>query len=594
MIPLSATGPAEVRIRLEGTLGRAIDASRANRLRSFVSGIESDPITLFSPTRKAESTAGDWYGEHAGKWLIAASLAAQQTQNAELLTIIESVADFLAGSQEADGYLGTYGSEGPRFTRIETEGSRTWDVWTHAYLLLGLLRVHRILPKEAYRKCGDRVIELLRHVFVDKGRPIVRYGNHQGLSSLIVIHPLAEWTRAFGDSAGANLAERLLESVSDLDPIGKLLRGDDVASIGTGKVYQIAWLLEGMVALGLATGRQDLLEAAKRGWASIRSCHLTLGGGPWGGIGRHKEVFNDPTYFSPYGMVETCSAMAWIGLNQALHAAEPSPEYPEEVERTVFNTVLGAADPNGEDWAYFTFPNGRRNPTYDWACCKSSGAMALEMASLTFYRPFEGGLLVDGFAPGTATIQTESGGNVTATQRTNYPADGVVEFSLASESGLGEVRIRIPSWAASPSVAIDGVPGPVCVPGTYLRLDLSARKEAVIQLQITMPIRVHRAVHSIDHHGQEIVRDDYFAITRGPLAYATGLLDGYKRSETLRAPHLNLESRLEVGEVGEGELGPRVTLRLPDHGPVEFWPYVEAGGRSQGTWRSTWLGVAWQ
>ena len=35
---------------------------------------------------------------------------------------------------------------------------------------------------------------------------------------------------------------------------------------------------------------------------------------------------------------------------------------------------------------------------------------------------------------------------------------------------------------------------------------------------------------------QEVLHFDYLAVTRGPLVYATGLIDGYKIEETLRMP----------------------------------------------------------
>ena len=52
--------------------------------------------------------------------------------------------------------------------------------------------------------------------------------------------------------------------------------------------------------------------------------------------------------------------------------------YAEEIERSAYNDLLGAQAPNGEDWCYYSFPNGRRVHTTYWRCCKSSGAMALE------------------------------------------------------------------------------------------------------------------------------------------------------------------------------------------------------------------------
>ena len=114
-------------------------------------------------------------------------------------------------------------------------------------------------------------------------------------------------------------------------------------------------------------------------WRNIRDHHLTLGGGPWGGVAhRSREVFNPAAVFSPYGYVETCSTLAWIQLNRELLGITGEAAYAEEIERSAYNDLLGAQAPDGEDWCYYSFPNGRRVHTTYWRCCKSSGAMALE------------------------------------------------------------------------------------------------------------------------------------------------------------------------------------------------------------------------
>lgn len=590
----TATPGMAIRMNLDGPLGQAVEASQSGRLRTFIKGPQSDAIALFHPGRRAESTAGDWYGEHAGKWLVAATAAALRAGDEELSENVGRIADALVEMQEPEGYLGTYAAAGPRFTRADSAGKRTWDVWVHAYAMLGLIEAHRLHSNSRFLESAMRVADLLMACFGDNPARILAYGNHAGLSSLIVIGPLSRLASRTGERKYADFAETLLDGAVSLDPAGRLLRGDDIAAIGTGKIYQLAWLLQGMAALSREVSRPEWLAAAKRGWECIREAHLTLGGGPWGGVGRHKEVFNDPGFFSPSGMVETCSAMAWIDLSQELHAIEPDPRYPEEIERTLYNTILGAADPNGEDWDYFTFPNGRRNPTYNWACCKSSGAMALELGASAFYSPFGDGLSIDLFGPNRAQVGTPSGAWISVEQETRYPADGDILIRISADSEIGPVRLRIPNWARPTRLEVDGVPGPAAVPGTYLEVDLSSRRQSVLRIEFEMRALVHKVAQTIDHHGQEIVRDDYFGMTRGPLAYATGLIDGFKKCETVRAPHLNLDSRFEFGETPEHGLGPAATLRLPDRAAIEWLPYVDAGGRRPGAWRATWMGVAWQ
>ena len=62
-------------VRLDGVLGEAIEASRRGRLSRFITDEDSPAIALFQPARVEANLEGDWYGEHAGKWLIATAKA---------------------------------------------------------------------------------------------------------------------------------------------------------------------------------------------------------------------------------------------------------------------------------------------------------------------------------------------------------------------------------------------------------------------------------------------------------------------------------------------------------------------------------------
>ena len=62
-----------------------------------------------------------------------------------------------SASKTPDGYLGTYAPsrrfmqqqrKGPR-SWDGAPGKRTWDIWTHSYLILGMLEVHRYFPDTA-------------------------------------------------------------------------------------------------------------------------------------------------------------------------------------------------------------------------------------------------------------------------------------------------------------------------------------------------------------------------------------------------------------------------------------------------------------
>ncbi|MGH6611569.1 MAG: beta-L-arabinofuranosidase domain-containing protein, partial [Burkholderiaceae bacterium] len=142
------------RVQLNGLLGAALAANHAGRLSRFITDENSPAIALFAPARAEKNHAGDWYGEHAGKWLYAASKAAARTGDAALAKSVHRVADYLVSVQQPDGYLGTYAPERrfmhpqppPLRTWDGAPGRRTWDIWTHSYVILGLLEVHKHFP----------------------------------------------------------------------------------------------------------------------------------------------------------------------------------------------------------------------------------------------------------------------------------------------------------------------------------------------------------------------------------------------------------------------------------------------------------------
>ncbi|HZX26953.1 MAG TPA: hypothetical protein VFF16_07795, partial [Telluria sp.] len=61
--------------QLGGLLGEALAANLRGRLAHFIVDEHSPAIALFAPQRRHENREGDWYGEHAGKWLVAAAKA---------------------------------------------------------------------------------------------------------------------------------------------------------------------------------------------------------------------------------------------------------------------------------------------------------------------------------------------------------------------------------------------------------------------------------------------------------------------------------------------------------------------------------------
>lgn len=590
-------------VTLGGVLGEALAANHRGRLSRFITDETSPAIAIFAPDAMAANEGGDWYGEHAGKWLAASARAAARSGDTALLGRVRRVADWLIERQAPDGYLGNYPPP-RRFTTRHPEkpvswngepSLRTWDIWTHAYLTLGLIELWRVTGEERYLAAARKIGDLVWRALTENGLNITDMGNHFGLSATVMLDPALELYFACREQRYLDLALKIVEQAEGERHnrlLSQALAGADPSEIATGKAYQLLWNLVGLAKLYRATGDEKYLIAVRNLWSAVREHHLTLGGGPWGGVAhRSREVFNPAGVFDPNGYVETCSTMAWIQLNRELLGILGEARFAQEIERSAYNDLIGAQAPDGEDWCYYSFPNGRRVHTTYWRCCKSSGAMAIEeLPGIAYATTADGGIAVNLLGPGEARLNLP-GGLVRVRQETGYPFGGGIEITVETDSPVEfPLRVRIPDWAVGAQLTVDGETVPVPV-GDYVRLNRSWQSGDRIMLSLPIRPVVHHATQrnvqeSFAPDGspvaQQVMRFDYLAITRGPLVQATGLIDGYKLNESLR-----FTGAPEVEET-DGAL----LLKPAGRAPIPFEPWFSAGGRRDGSWRLTWMPLA--
>jgi hypothetical protein len=292
-------------------------------------------------------------------------------------------------------------------------------------------------------------------------------------------------------------------------------------------------------------------------------------------------------------MVETCSTMAWLQLNRDLLRLTGDGKFADEIEKTLHNALLGAHDPNGLDWAYFILPNGMRSHAHPWACCKSSGALALEEIAPLVFAIREGGVALNLYTDGEGRFDTPAG-ELALRVTTGYPRDEEVRISVTlPQEYTFPLFIRIPAWADGASVWVNGAAQAGVAPGGYAMIDRSWRDGDQVLVRLPMDLRVLRNASAVAQAGQQISRMDYMALARGPVSYATGLIDGYRQAATVRMPTTNPERSFEGCGTPPGLDGPAFRLRVPGHEPIVFLPYYQAGDRAPGTWRSSWLSVVW-
>ena len=298
--------------------------------------------------------------------------------------------------------------------------------------------------------------------------------------------------------------------------------------------------------------------------------------------------------------MEPCSTFAWIQLNRELLAITGEARFAEEIERSAYNDLLGAQAPNGEDWCYYVYPNGRRVHTTYWRCCKSSGAMALEeLPDIACVADSHGDITVNVHGPGDATFNHPAAGRLRLVRETTYPYDGGIKLRITLERDARfALKLRIPSWAVGATISVTGDPSAsVGKPGQYAVVERSWHDGDEVALTFPMQPMLHHAVHcnvqeSLAPDGsevkQEVMHFDYVAISRGPLVFATELVDGFKMEETVRLPAGGQAGCLSE-QPRQADGIPRIRFDPLDRAPLIYSPYFMTGGRVDGAWRLTWL-----
>jgi DUF1680 family protein len=473
--------PASVQIG--GLLGERFIRSEKNRL------LRVDEEELLDGFRHRPGKH-PWIGEHVGKWLHAATLAWANTGDPALRAKLDRVARELIKTQEPDGYLGTYAPA----QRFGLYPGADWDVWSHKYCLIGLLTYYQYTgSKEALDACR-RIGDLLINTFGPGRKSIISAGTHMGMAATSVLEPVVLLYRATGDARYLDFAKYIVgawEEPGGPHILSSLRQYRSVRRVANAKAYEMLSNLAGLCELYRATGDRQYLDAVLIAWNDIAQNRLYITGS-----GSSGEVWQDDFHL-PNGegasICETCVTVSWEQLNLHLLRLLGEPRFADQLERTVYNHLLGAQKPTGDDWSYYTPLVGRKPYDSSTNCCHSSGPRGVALLPAYVYSTTADGVNVNLFTPSRATVPLSSGGSVRIVQQTQYPLDGTVNLTVTPQGGAKTfaLRLRVPAWTPKASVAINGRAAQVAAkPGGWAVLQRTWKPGDRVTFDMEIPARL--------------------------------------------------------------------------------------------------------
>ncbi|MCW3053400.1 MAG: hypBA1 2, partial [Chthonomonadales bacterium] len=367
-----------------GMLGTRYDANEKHRMLTI------DENDLLDAFERRNVFHQDWQGEHIGKYLHAATQVWDSTKDPALKAKIDRLAARLMRTQEPDGYLGTYKPD-HRWT--------SWDVWVHKYDLIGLLTYYQYTGnKEALATCR-RIGDLLARTFgtAPGQRDLNKAGEHVGMAPDSVLEAIVLLYRATNEPRYLQFARYI---VSNYDAPGgpailaSLEKYQSVRRVANAKAYEMTSNFNGLLELYRATGDKRLLTDMETAWNDI-SQHRLYPTGSASSFELYQDDFHLPNG-NKSNICETCVTVTWEQMNLELLRLTGESKYAAEAERSIYNHLLGAQKPTGDDWAYYTPLEGIKPYDNFTTCCHSSGPRGIALIpSIAWMTSQDGGLVVN-------------------------------------------------------------------------------------------------------------------------------------------------------------------------------------------------------
>jgi hypothetical protein len=147
-------------------------------------------------------------------------------------------------------------------------------------------------------------------------------------------------------------------------------------------------------------------------------------------------------------MGEGCVTTTWLQLNYQLFCTTGDIKYLDELERSVYNHLIGAEDPQTGGVSYYTALMGKKEYGTNITCCMSSIPRGIAMIPMFVNGEINETPAFLFYEPGVYKTNLRGGVNVTFKTTRNLATDGKILISVSpSKTAKFKVLFRKPYWA---------------------------------------------------------------------------------------------------------------------------------------------------
>lgn len=340
-----------------------------------------------------------------------------------------------------------------------------------------------------------------------------------------------------------------------------------------GHAVRAMYLYAAAADLLLESGEPGLRETLERVWDRTYGKRTYITGGmgafPFSeGFGRDYDLPNR-------SYTETCAAIgSWHFCWRMLQASGDG-RFAGQMERTLYNAVLGCLSADGERYFYSnplrSEGHTERQAWYDVPCCPPNLARLFGSLEQYIYGVSEKTLWVHQYIGSRASVSLDAG-EVTVNMTSGFPFDGRVRLRMDLEGPARfALKLRIPEWSRGWRVQVNGEPlEPPCDADRYAEIDREWRPGDEVSASFPMEPAV------VEAHPRVRAQRGRIALRRGPVIYCV---------QGVENPGLDVLSMrvdpgagLDVEDAG----GVAAIIGRTTHGaPFRATPYYRWGNRGR-------------
>jgi DUF1680 family protein len=480
--------------------------------------------------RSSEPQKGPVYSDSdIYKWMEAVGFALQTSDLPGVHNQTAAMIKEVVAVQEPSGYINTYYAQDRADQRMLQKTQRDGhELYCLGHMLQGAIAYYRATGDTTLLDAGAKMVDDFL---------IPNFGPGPEKKPIVAGHPeiemsLIELYRTTGRKQYVDLA-------------GYILHGDDrfkfepsrIVYMYCGIPFTTRTKLEGHAVRAmyaccgatdyyLETGDETYWKTLTNLWTDLSQRQMYITGGV--GARSDGESFGD-AYELPnsqaYG--ESCAAIGNMMWNWRMLAASGEAKHADVIERALYNGINSGMSLDGTTYCYrnplaFNPDSGEqiRNPWYDTTCCPPNLERTFASLPGYFYSTSKDGLYVHLYDNSSLEWHLENGMPLKVVQKTNYPWDGDVKLTVSpAESADFAVNVRIPGWAKSAKVAVNGKAIEGAKPGEYLSIKRRWSPGDTVTLAFPMAAEIVASNPRVEENLGRV------AVQRGPIVYCMEGLD---------------------------------------------------------------------